>query len=76
MAVFIIRAMGQTPYDKATPTFQDVPKTHSAYGYIERMYALGITGGCATSPLRYCPSSPVARGQMAVFIVRAFSIPL
>jgi hypothetical protein len=71
MAVFIIRAMGQTPYDKATPTFTDVPKTNSAYGYIERIYQLGITGGCSTSPMRYCPDAPVSRYQMAVFLCRA-----
>ena len=71
MAVFIIRAMGETPYNKPTPTFTDVPASHSAYGYIERMYALGITGGCSTSPMRYCPDSPVTRSQMAVFLCRA-----
>ena len=71
MAVFIIRAMGETPYNKPTPTFTDVPAGHWAYGYIERMYALGITGGCATSPLRYCPDASVNRSQMAVFLCRA-----
>jgi len=73
MAVFIIRAMGQTPYNKPTPTFADVPAGHWAYGYIERVYALGITSGCATSPLRYCPDSAVTRSQMAVFLCRAAS---
>ena len=34
--------------------------------------SLGITGGCATGPLRYCPSDPVTRAQMATFIERAF----
>jgi hypothetical protein len=76
MAVFLCRAVGLTPYDKPAPTFADVPKSDSAYGYIERMYEQAITGGCASGPLRYCPDSPVTRAQMAVFIVRAFSIPL
>ena len=76
MSVFIIRAISQTPYNNPTPTFADVPSGHWAYGYIEKMYQLGITGGCATGPLRYCPDSPVTRSQMAVFIVRAFNIPL
>ena len=71
LAVFLVRAMGETPYDKATPTFQDVPKTNPAYGYIERIYQLGITGGCATAPLRYCPTASVNRSQMAVFLCRA-----
>ena len=36
----------------------------------------GITGGCATSPAQYCPDGTVTRGQMAVFLVRAFHLPL
>jgi hypothetical protein len=71
MAVFIIRAMDETPYSNPTPTFTDVPAGHWAYGCIERMYQLGITGGCSTSPMRYCPDAPVNRSQMAVFLCRA-----
>jgi len=76
MAVFLCRAASLAPYAKPVPTFADVPTTSSQYPYVERMYANGITGGCATAPLRYCPASPVTRGQMAVFICRTFSIPL
>jgi len=36
LAAFICRAAGKTPLERATPTFADVPKTHWAYGYIER----------------------------------------
>ena len=71
MAVFIIRAMGETPYNSPTPTFTDVPASHWAYGHIERMHQLGITGGCSTSPMRYCPDASVSRSQMAVFLCRA-----
>ena len=39
------------------------------------MYQAGITSGCATAPLRYCPTGPVTRGQMAVFLCRSFGIP-
>ena len=35
------------------------------------MYAAGVTSGCATDPLRYCPDRDVTRGQMAVFLLRA-----
>jgi len=76
MAVFIVRAAGLTPYANPTPTFADVPPTSSQYPYVEAMYQAGITSGCATDPLRYCPTSSVTRGQMAVFMVRAFGIPL
>lgn len=40
--------------------------------YIEGIYAVGITGGCATSPdMLYCPSTNVSRAEMAVFLLRA-----
>ncbi|HMZ08350.1 MAG TPA: choice-of-anchor Q domain-containing protein [Anaerolineales bacterium] len=51
-------------------TFSDTPTSYWAWQYIERLYNSGITGGCATNPLSYCPTSPVTRGQMAVFLLR------
>ena len=36
-----------------------------------RCIAAGVTAGCATDPLRYCPEGNVTRGQMAVFLLRA-----
>ena len=35
-----------------------------------RLYRAGITNGCNTNPLRYCPEDPVTRAQMAVFLER------
>jgi hypothetical protein len=52
------------------PTFADVPKSYWAWLSIEQLYALGITAGCATAPLRYCPNDPVTRAAMAVFLKR------
>jgi hypothetical protein len=60
------------PYNNPTPTFADVPLGSFGYGFIERMYEQGITGGCLFDPLRYCPADSVTRGQMAVFLIRAF----
>jgi hypothetical protein len=51
--------------------FADVPSHHWARGPIEAIYREGITTGCDVAPLRYCPNSPVTRGQMAVFVCRA-----
>jgi hypothetical protein len=51
-------------------TFADVPSGYWAQDFIERLYAAGITGGCATSPLRYCPEDTVTRAQMAVFLLK------
>ncbi|MBI5963836.1 MAG: S-layer homology domain-containing protein [Chloroflexi bacterium] len=55
----------------ATPIFADVPLTYWARSYIERLYNSGITGGCGASPLVYCPTAPVTRAQMAIFLVHA-----
>jgi hypothetical protein len=77
MAVFIERAMGNlSPTPSPSGMFADVPPGHSFKAFIEEFYNDGITAGCTTSPLMYCPDNPVTRGQMAVFIARAFNIPL
>jgi hypothetical protein len=49
-------------------SFADVSGTHWAAPWIERLYAAGITGGCGTNPLIYCPENSVTRAQMAVFL--------
>ena len=41
---------------------------------IEGMYGRGVTRGCATTPLNYCPGKPVTRAQMASFFVRAVNL--
>jgi photosystem II stability/assembly factor-like uncharacterized protein len=52
-------------------TFADVPIDHSLWQYIEAFYSSGITGGCGTSPLIFCPNNNVTRAAMAVFLLRA-----
>ncbi|HUE98851.1 MAG TPA: PQQ-dependent sugar dehydrogenase [Anaerolineales bacterium] len=72
MAVFIERAMGNfSPAPSPSGMFTDLPASHPFTPFIEELYNDGITAGCSTSPLMYCPNSPVTRGQMAVFIERA-----
>ena len=51
-------------------TFSDVPATHWAWRWIEQLYEIGITGGCGTSPLIYCPDNTVTRAEMAIFLLR------
>ncbi|MBL8061662.1 MAG: S-layer homology domain-containing protein, partial [Anaerolineales bacterium] len=53
---------------RTTGTFADVPSGYWAEDYIERLYNAGITGGCGVNPLIYCPTNPVTRAQMAVFL--------
>ena len=79
MAVFIERAIGHSsPTPSPTGMFADVPYPgmETFTPFIEQFYNDGITGGCLQNPLRYCPQNLVTRGEMAVFIVRAFDIPL
>ncbi len=71
MAVFIIRARygsGTAFTYNPTPVFADVPTGDFAFKWVQRMAQDGITTGCAVNS--YCPSSPVTRGDMAVFIMR------
>src|SRR6185503_2330588 len=51
--------------------FADVPASHPFARWIEQLFHDGITGGCATGPLRYCPDAGVTRAQIAVFLLRA-----
>lgn len=51
-------------------SFGDVLPGHWAYRYVETMLHEGVTAGCGGGS--YCPSSPVAREQMAVFLLKAF----
>ena len=79
MAVFIERAIGNfSPAPSPTGMFSDLPYPgmESFTPFIEEFYNDGITVGCIQSPLMYCPQNYVTRGEMAVFIVRAFGIPL
>ena len=51
--------------------FADVPLTHWANEWVEKLYRAGITSGCSTEPhLLYCPEATVTRAQMAIFILR------
>jgi hypothetical protein len=51
--------------------FSDVPPSNAFFNFIKVMYETGITGGCATNPLEYCPDATITRGEMAVFIITA-----
>ncbi len=57
-------------YGTPKPTFADVPTSHPYYNDIEILYANGLTAGCGTSPLRFCPDQTMNRGEAAVFMLR------
>ena len=67
--------IGGSPTTPATGTiFADVSADAFAAAWIEDLYNRGITAGCLTDPLRYCPDRPVSRGEMAAFLVRTFGL--
>ncbi len=72
MAMFLLKSkFGSTyPVPPAAGIFSDVPAESPFAPWIEDLYNRGITSGCGTSPLRYCPSTPITRAQMAVFLLR------
>ncbi len=77
MAVLLLRAEhgpSYVPPPAGGAVFADVPANAFAAAWIEQLYAEGVTGGCGTNPLQYCPDADVTRGQMAVFLTATFSL--
>jgi hypothetical protein len=73
MAAFLERAKRGPDYAfAATGTrFADMGPGHWATKYAEQAYLDGITVGCATGPLRYCPDAYLSRAQMATMLLKA-----
>ena len=79
MAVWLVRVL-----DGADPPTEQITETATRFADVDDgvwwaphaylLDQLGVTGGCATGPLRFCPTSAVTRGQMASFLVRAFNL--
>ena len=69
-AVVITRLFGiNTGNPPANPTFNDVPKNHPAYEFIEGLVAAGFTSGCSINPPLFCPDDPLSRAAIAKFLV-------
>ena len=70
MAVFLLKARNGLCYapPPCTGAFPDVPCPSTFANWIEALSAAGITGGCGGG--NYCPTSPVTRQQMAVFLLK------
>ena len=69
MATFLTRAFGLPPAPPAGFTDVEEGGTHAAN--IDALAASGVTSGCRTQPLRYCPTRNTTRAQMATFLTRA-----
>ena len=78
MAVFVARAMAggeaNVPDDPdQTAFFTDVSGTHWAYKYVEYCHDQGVVAGYWDG---YHPDESVTRAQMAVYVQRAFDLPM
>ncbi len=70
MAVFLVRSVyGNDLFSyNPTPYFTDVPVGSFGFQWIQKLYELGITTGCA--PTLFCPTESVTRDQLAAFLIR------
>ena len=79
VAVFICKAAGKTWLDRPSPTFEDVPRTHWAYGWIERFCDAASWGGnppglgCPAwgAIKKFCPGAGVSRQEIARILCTA-----
>ena len=74
MAVFLLKAEHGASYvpPGCAGIFGDVACPSPFADWIERLAAENLTGGCGGG--NYCPASNNTRGQMAVFLVKTFSL--
>ena len=70
MAQFLVRAFDYPPTD--TNYFTD-DNGITGESSINALRAAGITSGCA--PTLFCPTRPVTRAQMAIFLDKALGLP-
>jgi hypothetical protein len=71
MAVFLLRAREGPTYVPPACTVQpflDVPTSSAFCPWIRELALRNVTAGCGGG--NYCPTSPVTRDQMAVFLLR------
>ncbi|HTY41404.1 MAG TPA: S-layer homology domain-containing protein [Thermoanaerobaculia bacterium] len=75
MAVFLLKGEHGSSYvpPPCAGVFNDVACPSTFANWIEQLKAEDITGGCGDGTT-YCPSSSNTRGQMAVFMVKAFRL--
>jgi hypothetical protein len=72
MAALILAALegpGYTPPACAFPPFDDVPASSPFCPFVAELARRGVVAGCGGT--RYCPTDPVAREQVPVFVLRA-----
>ena len=72
MAAFLLKSEHGSEFSPppCAGAFADVPCPSQFADWIEQLAAENVTGGCGGDD--YCPAANVTRGQMAVFLAKAF----
>lgn len=73
MATFLLATLENVVLQGCTGHFDDVRCSSPFALWIEELARRGITSGCTLT--EYCPTDPLRRAEMAVFLVRTFNIP-
>ncbi|PYQ62331.1 MAG: hypothetical protein DMF53_13230 [Acidobacteria bacterium] len=76
MALLLLKAKegaAYTPPPCTTATFNDVPCSDPLAPWVEELVRRGVTAGCGGG--NYCPTNPVTRNQMAVFLIKTVEGP-
>jgi len=76
MALLLLKAKegaGYVPPACTTATFNDVPCSDPLAPWVEELVRRGVTAGCGGG--NYCPTNPVTRNQIAVFLIKTVEGP-
>jgi hypothetical protein len=77
MSVFLLRTLEGSSYLPpacVTPIFSDVPCSSPFAAWVNEIAGRGITAGCGGGA--FCPTDPVSRSQMAVFLTATFGLTI
>jgi hypothetical protein len=76
MAIFLLRTLDPVlnPVACTSKPYDDVEISSPYCRWITELVARGITGGCGGG--NYCPTAPVTRDQMSVFLTATFNLVL
>ena len=75
LAVWLVRILdGADPLPAGLGSFQDVDPSQWWAAHVQRLLELGVTRGCGSGWMRFCPDESATRAQMASLLVRAFDM--
>ena len=71
-ALWLTRAFDLGPSDGVP--YVDVPADGAIGEAVAALHSEGVTVGCASDPVRYCPDRAATRAEMAVFLAKALRL--